>query len=227
MIPSELNTVNEQELWKNAILEQVSIEKINSTFPCNLAVDIPSAPRRRYSRSDGQKCSYIAFSNESHPKLNAMVMAPIETKDSSYLRNHANYMPSRFTKGVLEPPNVSYKYVPIDHPIISMINDFSKELQLSLTQKDMVDGQFFKVDSAVLDEAKELMLPRIESMFPQSNLGEFSVNFSRADGKPFDDPHGILCNVTSEEAKHKIMHQKRSIDMVLDVNYSFVPESTH
>lgn len=219
----EKDIIHRQNLLESAVVGGVTIEKIHSTFPCNMSINIPAVPKKLYSLNTGHPSDYVAFPNETCTKLDAVVMEPLQTWDSSYLNDHANYMPSRFTEGVLRPNNAPYSYVPIDHPIIKMINTFPKDFQLKLTPRDMVDSKYYKVNNELLEKAESLMLPKIESMFPQSNLKEFTVNLSRADGLPFDDPAGILDNVGSPEAQFKIMNAKRKLDLVLNIDFSFIP----
>lgn len=217
--------IEEQNLLEHAVLVSACIRKVKSTFPCTVAVDITDVAEKKYMLSEGGMADYVAFDMENNPKLDEVVMDVSDTLTSKYLKDHSNYMPHRFSEGIMQPSGQDYSYVPKSHPIITMVDSFSEELQLKLTERDMVDKAFYKVPNNIVEDAKEHLLPQIQSMFPQSNLKEFSVEISRADGLKFDDPAVVLDNVENEQVKFKMMNKKCNLSMVMDITYCFIPKS--
>ena len=69
------------------------------------------------------------------------------------------------------------------------------------------------------------MLPKIQSLFTQTNLKNFRVRIERGDGLQFDDPSGVLDNVHKAEVQSKTMNQKRNLSIALNIAYAFIPAS--
>lgn len=225
MDEAQMELIKEQDLLENAILVKTCIKKVKSTFPCTIAVNIDDVSDKKYMLSDGGAADYVAFDMENNFNLDEVVMDVSSTLTSKYLKDHSDYMPHRFTEDIMQPNGQDHSYVPKSHPIITMVDSFSDELQLKLTAKDLIENKYYKVPNEIVEEAKEHLLPQIQRMFPQCNLKEFSVDIGRADGLKFDDPAVILDNVQSDDVKFRMMNTKRNLALVMDVTYCFIPKS--
>ena len=219
--------VKKQDLLNNAILVQASVTKIHSTFPCKIAVNIEDikANNKKYALSNGDRADYVAFNMESNNAMNEVIFDAEHTLNSAYIAKHSRYMPERFSDDILTPLGAPYSYVPIEHPLVDMVNELSTELQVSLTPEDLVDKRYYKIKTDVVDGVQEAMLPKIESLFTQTNLKAFKVSIKRGDGLAFDDPSGVLDNVHKPEVQSRTMNQKRTLSIVLNITYAFIPNS--
>ena len=222
MDTSVAKVVKEQDLLKNAILVHASVKKVQSTFPCKIAVNISDVKGKKYALSNGERADYVAFNMENNCTMDEVVFDAEHTLNSAYIANHSQYMPERFSDDILAPVGAPYSYVPIGHPLVDMINELSTELQVVLTPKDLVDERYYKIKTDVVEGVKEAMLPKIQSLFTQTNLSDFQVSIARGDGLAFDDPNGVLDNIHKPEVQNKTMNHKRSLSIVLDIAYAFI-----
>ena len=220
---SVASLVRKENLLESALLVNVSIRKVKSTFPCNLAVDIVDIAEKKYTLSNGDHADYVVFDMETNYDIDEVVCNKEESLTSAYISKNRQYMPHRFDHGIMAHQDVPYVFVPIGHPMIELINQFEAQSQMKLTDKDIVNNRFYKIDKDFVNKVESAMIPKLESMFPQRNLKEFKVKIRRADGLSFDDASGILDNVHTADVQAKMMNAKRNLSIILEISYACIP----
>lgn len=207
---------------ENAILIAARIKKIQSTYPCELIIDIKDIKAKKYDLRDGTKANYVVYPNEVNINLDEVLLAPSKTLNSDYLINHRKYTPNRLLADVISFPNKACSWVPKKHPVIQMIHDNAEALQMSLSRRDLVNNEFYIVPNDILDECMKRLREELHEKVPLTDLKNFSVTIARPEHKPFSDPDGVCDNVSTDAAISKILNAKRSMSFVLELTYSLV-----
>jgi hypothetical protein len=209
-----------RQLLENALLISAKIKKIQSTFPCEISIDVKDIKQKNFVMSNGNSTHYLAYAGEINHMLDEILLMPSEKLNSQYLVDHAKYTPNRLMQDVIPIPKSKFSYVGKSNPLIKLINENSETLQLTITPNDLVDENYYKIENDVLHKCADRLREEFSNTFPMTNLREFEVKISRPNNLDFDDPTGITDNITTTVAADKVMNMIRELSCIIEITYA-------
>jgi hypothetical protein len=210
------------QLLENALLVSAKIKKIQSTFPCEVAIDIKAITDKNFVTADGQSYHYITYAGEVNHDLDEVLLQPSEKLNSEYLVNHSKYTPNRLMQDVIPVPKSQYSYVGKENPVIKLINDNADLFKVVITSNDLVDDNYFKIDNSILHKCVQNLAEEFKNTFPVTNLNEFEIEIHRPGGLHWSNEFGITDNLSSVAAAERIMNMKRELSCILELEYAIL-----
>lgn len=100
----------------------MTIKKIDSTFPCNVALCIAGAKGNVYSNS-GEQFAALISPNERNHAMDKTVVTTSPFVNSAYMQMYPNMTSANLRKeGIMQVPGENYCFVDQAHPIMEPVN---------------------------------------------------------------------------------------------------------
>ena len=94
------------------------------------------------------------------------------------------------TQDIVTFKSKPYVYVPKTHPVIRIILKNQRRLNLNLTEADLKENSFYRIDGDVVNRIVDELHQSVLSRMPFFNLNSIEANLKRMDNRRFNDPAG-------------------------------------
>lgn len=205
---------------RQAILIGMKLKKVDSTFPCELGLTITGA-KGNYYTGDGSRYAYITAANEKGHAIDKIVATTNPYINSEYLRMYPGMTKDNLRKGIMEVPDADYVFVDEKHPIVEMMSENQAVLGIDLSQAQLVDNRWFKVEKTVSERCLDELGEELSNHLPLVDLSDFKVGIHRLHGESWDSESEVCDNVSSVDMRSKIMDGQRRASFVIEMSYSF------
>ena len=95
-------------------------------------------------------------------------------------------------------------------------------LGIDLSQAQLVDNRWFKVEKTVSERCLAELGEELSNHLPIVDLSNFQVGIHRLHGASWDSEAEVCDNVSSVDMRSKIMDGQRRASFVIEMSYSFV-----
>jgi hypothetical protein len=205
----------------SAVLHTMEVETVQSSFPCAVGVNITGVSGQSTSR-EGHKYAMIVTSDTRWSGAKKLVEVDDMT-NNEYLLKYPGMTPDKIgSAGIVNVPNESYVFVDQKHPIIEMLNVNAEALQVNMSEADLIDGRWYKVESQVVNDCAELLDKQLLQHLPIINLKDFTVTAERLGKVPWDrlETDGLAGD--RDALVERMMQKTNRLTVQLKVQYRFM-----
>lgn len=219
------NDVSEYDI-KNAVLHEMSIKHVRSTFPCALGVDITGVVGKHYGQ-DGTPYAKIVTSDSTSHTVERLV-EPDEMTNSEYLRKYPGMNRDNLSKvGIVNVPGEDYVFVDCQHPIVEMLQVNESVLQVDMSEAQLIDGRWFKVATQVVTDCTKLLDQQLLQHLPIVDLANFEVSARRLGQHSWDATAIVSDNILADSKSYdsqleRVMTKMNSLTMQIELKYGFM-----
>jgi len=210
---------------QSAVLHTMEVETIQSNFPCSVGVNITGVSGQSTSR-EGHKYAMIVTSDTRWSGSKKLVEVDDMT-NNEYLRKYPGMTPDKISSaGIVTVPGEAYVFVDANHPIIEMLSVNAQALQVNITEADMIDGRWYKVESQVVKDCAELLDKQLLQHLPIVNLKDFTVTAERLGKVAWDRceevTEGLVGDKRLDPLVERMMQKVNKLTVQLKVQYRFM-----
>ena len=203
------------------IMVKMAIKKVDSSFPCSIALTIAGARGNVYAANGDQFC-YCAMPNERQHTMDKVVLTTSAFVNSEYMRIYPGMTSDKLrTEKIMKPPGQSYTYVAHDHPVIEMIAENAETLQVNLDDAELIDGQWYKISNSVAERCLSELETELVDNLPITDMRDFRATIHRMDGVGWSSPEEVCDNV-GQPLWPRLMDTKRRFTAVVNLTYAFM-----
>jgi len=211
---------------EQVIMIGMKIKKVDSTFPCQLCLNIHGC-KGNYYLSSGEQISYLVSPKEHNFEKDEIVLLTHPYVNSEYLSRWPGMTASALrTEGIMQVPNEDYVFVDKNHPIIEMIADpdNSDTLQVNIDDAVLLDGHWYKIVSSVVDSCITALETELIANLPIFDLTKFSAQISRPYGVDWDNESEVCdnCPAVTTASKNRLMTSRYRCTVILEMVYCFM-----
>jgi len=200
----------------------MKITKVDSSFPCNLALCIAGARGNCYSNSGEQFAAHIA-PNEKNHLMNKVVVTTSPFVNSAYMQMYPGMTSKNLrTEGIMKVPGENYCFVDQHHPIVEMINENSEVLQIDMADAQLIDGRWLKVSQSVADRCLDNLETQLTDYLPVTDLTQFAATIHRMHGAEWISTDEVADNLTQASMIERMMTTNRRLTVCVQMTYSFM-----
>jgi hypothetical protein len=205
------------------IMVKMSIKKVNSTFPCSVALTVAGARGNVYS-SSGDQFAYCAMPNECQHSMEKVVLTTSAFVNSEYMRLYPGMTSDKLrTEKIMKPPGAAYTYIAHDHPVIEMIGENAETLQVNLDDAQLIDGQWYKISNSVAERCLSELENELVNNLPITDLNDFRATIHRMDGLSWGSKEEACDNLGgNSELETRVMETTRRMSVVINLTYAFM-----
>ena len=210
---------------KNAVLHSMTIQEVKSTFPCSVGLNITGVNGTHVSR-EGTRYGMIVTGDTKWQGEKPLVEVTDMT-NNEYLRKYPGMTPDKISSaGIVTVPGEAYVFVDANHPIIEMLSVNAQALQVNITEADMIDGRWYKVESQVVKDCAELLDKQLLQHLPIVNLKDFTVTAERLGKVAWDRceevTEGLVGDKRLDPLVERMMQKVNKLTVQLKVQYRFM-----
>ena len=205
----------------SVVLVGMKLKKLSSTFPCHLALTFAGAKGNVYSNK-GEQFSYLAGANENSVQLNKTIVTQNPYLNSEYLRLYPGMTSEKLRNElIMRPPGQNFCYVDKAHPIVEMLHENADTLQISLDENDLMDGQYYKVATAVTERCLQELETELIDNLPCMDLSKWHASIHRVGGLKWNSTEEVCDNIVQAELTNSLMNTTRRLTAVVQLDYAF------
>jgi hypothetical protein len=209
---------------KNAVLESMTVTEVKSTFPCSLGLHITGVNGTHVSR-EGTRYGMIVTGDTKWQGDRALVEVTDMT-NNEYLRKYPGMTPDKISSaGIVPVPGENYVFVDLNHPIIEMLAVNASVLQVSMSEEDLIDHRWYKVEQQVVADCTKLLDQQLLQHLPLVDLTSFQVTAERLGQVAWDRVESVTDAVQGkgyDPLVERLMEKQNTIALQLKVCYRFM-----
>lgn len=209
---------------EQVIMIGMKIKKVDSTFPCQLGLNVYGC-KGNYYLSSGEQFNYIISPCEVSHNKDEIILLTNPYVNSEYLSRFPGMTASALrNEGIMHVPHEDYVFVDHNHPIIEMIADNAKTLQIDLDDAELVDGRWYKVDNKVVETCLTELEEELINNLPIFDMTQFSAQITRPYNVDWDSEAEVCdkCPGNQQAIKNRLMTQEYHATIVIEMTYVFM-----
>lgn len=208
---------------EQVILIGMKIKKIDSTFPCQLGLNVFGC-RGNYYLGNGEQYAFLISPNEKSHNMDEIICVTNPLVNSEYLSRFPGMSSKTLkTEGIMRVPGEDFVYVDKMHPLIDMIKENSDLLQIDLDEASLLENRWYKIEETVANRCLEDLERELILNLPLFNLTEFFATIARPYNVDFDDTREICDNLASNrDLKNRVLNVENHLTVVLEISYFFM-----
>jgi hypothetical protein len=209
---------------EQVIMIGMKIKKVDSTFPCQLGLSVYGC-KGNYYLSSGEQYNYIISPCENNHNMNEIILLTNPYVNSEYLSRFPGMTASALrNEGIMHVPHEDYVFVDQNHPIIDMIAENAKTLQIDLDSAELVDARWFKVDEKVVETCLNELETELINNLPIFDMTKFNAKICRPYDVNWESEAEVCdkCPASQQSLKNRIMTQEYHCTVVLEMTYVFM-----
>lgn len=200
----------------------MKITKIDSTFPCSVALCVAGAKGNVYSNS-GEQFAALISPNEKQHNLEKVIVTTNPYVNSAYMQLYPNMTSKNLrSQGMMKVPGENYCFVDQTHPIVEMMAENAEQLQIDMNDAELIDGRWLKVSQAIADRCLDNLESQLTDYLPVTDLNNFAATIHRMHGASWDAQDEVCDNITQESMRDRMMNTKRRLTVCVQMTYSFL-----
>lgn len=211
---------------KNAVLHELTIVEMRSSFPCALGVNITGVQGSHFSK-EGTPYAKILLEDTRWSGIDSLV-TPDEMTNSEYLKKYPGMNRDNLNKvGIVNVPGEDYVFVDSAHPIVEMLQVNAAVLQVDMTEAKLIDGRWYKVASQVVSDCTKLLDQQLLQHLPIVDLSQFNITAERLGKIPWDSTHSVIDSISQANKNYdpqleRIMTKNNCVQIQMKLTYGFM-----
>lgn len=206
------------DIKNNFLLIGARLEKVDNGFPVDLKLDIHGI-KGNYYTGVGQQYAYHVSRNEKNDNMDKVIARTNPYLWSEYLRTYRGMLGENIREEIVDLKKDNLAIVPVDHPIVAMINSDEENNQFHLGEANKFSEQFFQVDKDLAEQCMATLQKDLVDNLPLVNMSQFNARIERPDGYAWTSNDGLE-NVDAENLD-RIMNAQRQFSAVVELTFAY------
>jgi len=212
------DTRREGDLSK-VIIVAASVTEVRSDVQTSILVRPDNMRGNAYTQSGGRAPLWITPNTQRIFEEPVKIFVPDQSVKNLTVKNF-----SATSRADVEDANIvlgktGFTYVPIDSPIVLVLEHNHENVGFFIYDMPVVDGQYYKLDNDVVASCCDTLDRRVFQTLPFCNLSKWTISLARADGLCWDDPTNIACMAENDEIATYFLEKKNYVAIGLYLTY--------
>jgi hypothetical protein len=207
-----------------AVMVGMELLQTSNSFPYSVALQFSGPGTQSLNtlgRRTGQRVAITMPPGDSS-RCNQTLFSPPSSVQSSHFKDYAHCTKETIMSDIVPFAGKPWAYVPVNHPVIKIINKNAARLNLVLSESDLQEGgAYYRVDREIIDRVVDELQNNVLSKMPFVDLSKMKVNLIRADGNKFCAISGSKLEGLPEPQQNAYLHKQNHVSAEFQVTYMF------
>jgi hypothetical protein len=207
----------------NVLLHKLTLLSVESSFPVTIGLNITGVDGKHFTKT-GEQFAHVVLSQQKWSGEEHLTKTDDELVNSDYLQKYPGMTIDNLrTKNIVRVPDEQFVFVDSNHPVVEMLEANSEVLQINITDAELIDGRWYKVNNDVFEDCASLLDRELLQNLPLVNLDDFKICASRTGNTPWDCTTQACANAgKSNTSVDMILTRDNTLSIQFAVEYGFM-----
>lgn len=206
------------------ILVGARLLEVHSDCDVALIAKVAGIRGNTYGIRSGKRGAFHVFPNTSknYGKEGITIHRITELLDVRNLDRYGHLTLAAVKKTIMSFPSEIFSFVEVTSPIMDIIHANQSKLRLDFTTFDTIQKKFYVVNNDVIQVCLEFLEREFFNRMPFTDLNNFSVEFERLDGKPWQSTEGLAEYSNDPESKNltqRSLLKRNTVSFAIALDY--------